>query len=605
MNLNENQKHAITSTKQKILVMAGAGSGKTTVLTMRIKHLITQGISPSEICAFTFTNKAARQMEFKLTDLTQLPTISTFHSFCYNWIVNPEFYSLLHFTKPPTLISDADKSISISKILNELNPTVSPTPFVQAISKLKNKGIVEGMKEEDHLLLNQVYQQYQRLLRKSNAIDFDDMIPLFISLFHQSKLVQELSSVKYLLIDECQDINPIQYELIQLLSKKYQHVFMVGDEDQLIYSFRNSTLSLLKDFQATCDEVIILNQNYRCNQEILKKANQLIAYNTNRLPKNLISTIPPLDKIHYQNFDTTKEEAAFIATTIQSFLSNGTLAKDIAVLYRNNAQTYVLEKELQALHIPYQLYGGKPFFEYKEIRSILNTYRLLWNPRNEIAFGSIYNVNQRIEYYQYKEFMRDYYNQTKNLIEFASNYPRFEQLGEALLTLQTRLIQKEDIFQSLLDLLNYTKYLKQSPQQSLEFQRLIALKEMIEHLDNSNLEDSFNQMLLENINETNRHSISLLTIHKAKGLEFDTVFLMGMNEGILPSITESIQALEEERRLCYVAITRAKQRLYLSSSTIHYQYGIIQKLKPSSFLIEAGIDITSPYTFFGNYWYNK
>lgn len=401
------------------------------------------------------------------------------------------------------------------------------------------------------------------------------------------------------------DINPIQYELIQLLSKKYQHVFMVGDEDQLIYSFRNSTLSLLKDFQATCDEVIILNQNYRCNQEILTKANQLIAHNTNRLPKNLISTIPPLDNIHYQNFDTTKEEAAFIAATIQSFLSNGTLANDIAVLYRNNAQVYVLEKELQALQIPYQLYGGKPFFEYKEIRSILNTYRLLWNPRNEIAFGNIYNVNQRIEYYQYKEFIRDYHNQTKNLIEFASNYPRFEQLGQALLNLQTRLIQKEDIFQALLDLLHYTKYLKQSSQQSSEFQRIIALKEMIEQLDSSNLEDSFNQMLLDNQNETIRQSISLLTIHKAKGLEFDTVFLIGMNEGILPSITEPIPALEEERRLCYVAITRAKQRLYLSSSTIHYQYGIIQKLKPSSFLIEAGIDISSPYTFFGNYWYNK
>lgn len=605
MNLNENQKQAITSTKPKIFVMAGAGSGKTTVLTERIKHLITLGISPNDICAFTFTNKAAKQMEFKLTTLPNLPTISTFHSYCYSWIVNHEFFPLLDFTKQPTLISEIDKGKILSQILKDNHITYYNLPFVQAISKIKNKGKVEIIREEDSLILNQVYQQYQSILRKSNAIDFDDMIPLFIELYHKSKLVEELSQVKYLLVDECQDTNPVQYELINLLSSKYQNIFMVGDEDQLIYSFRNSNLAILKDFQNTCDEVIILNQNYRCNQEILTKANQLISHNTNRLSKNLISTISSLHQIQYHDFDTTKEEAIFVATTIQELLSKGTQPKDIAVLYRNNAQSYVLEKELQALHIPYQLYGGKPFFEYKEIRSILHTYRLLFNPRNEIAFGSIYNTNQKIEYYQYKQFMKDYQNQTKNLIEYASTYPRFEQLGQALLKLQNKFDKKEDIFQDLLELLYYTKYLKHSNQQSQEYQRIIALKEMINSLETINLEDSFNQMLLDNQTEVFKQTISLLTIHKAKGLEFDTIFLIGANEGILPSPTQTIEALEEERRLCYVALTRAKQRLYLSSSSIHYSNGNIQKLKPSSFLIEAGIATTTLYTFFGNYWYNK
>ena len=603
MNLNENQIQAITSTKQKILVMAGAGSGKTTVLTERIRYLIQQGISPNDICAFTFTNKAARQMEFKLTDLPNLPTISTFHSYCYSWIVNHEFYPLLNFTKMPTLISETDKAQIIKKILLELQPIYSNLPFTDSISKIKNKAPIPHIKEEDELILNQVYQQYQSTLRQSNAIDFDDMIPLFIELYHKSKLVRELSQAKYLLVDECQDTNPIQYELIKLISSTYQNIFMVGDEDQLIYSFRSSNIKILKDFQNICDEVIILNQNYRCNQEILTKANQLISHNTNRLFKNLISSIAALHQIHYQNFDTTKEEAKYVATTIQALLSKGTT--DIAILYRNNAQCYPLEHELQLLHIPYQLYGGKPFFEYKEIRSILHTYRLLFNPRNEIAFSNLYTTHQKIEYYQYKQFIKDYHNQTKNLIDYAATYPKFEQLGQSLQTLKIKLNQKEDIYQDLLDLLNYTKYLKTSNQQSSEYQRLMALKEMLENLDSSNLEDSFNQMLLDNANEIKRSSISLLTIHKAKGLEFDTVFLIGMNEGILPTINPTPENLEEERRLAYVALTRAKQRLYLTSSTIHYSYGNLQKLKPSSFLIEAGIDITTPYTFFGNYWYNK
>lgn len=615
-DLNQNQLRAVTSNNKKILVMAGAGSGKTKVLTTRIMHQLKQGASTFDICAFTFTNKAASEMKWRLEAMIKKegleiepPIISTFHSYCYSFISYQDFYFDLGFTKRPEVIMDSDKEKIIQNILSQYEEDYSDIPFVKNISRVKNGAKLEGIKEKDILMFNTVYHEYQEALLASNSLDFDDMIPMFIKLCKTNKMFKDLVQTKYLLIDECQDTNQIQYELINILSERYGNVFMVGDEDQLIYSFRSSDVAILKDFQLFADEVIILNQNYRCNQDILNHANKLIEYNPNRLKKELFSEIKTIKNVEYKEFTSTNDEAITVAYRIKELVDSGFKYSDIAILYRNNNQSYTIEKELNGLDIPYQLFGGKPFFEYKDVKSIIYTYRLLFNPKNEIAFMNIYNFNYKIEVYEYQIFMNDYKLQSLDLITYAANYkynPKFQKLGLDLMQLKKDLehLSNYDFFLKLLEVLHYNKYLKESNKQKPQYSRIMALKDMIQNLERNDLEDSFNQMILDNQKQNPNNKVSLLTIHKAKGLEFEVVFVIGFNEGILPGYQKQGKELEEERRLGYVAITRAKQQLYLYCSIIHFINGNMTKLKPSSFLVEAGINEANSMDFFRNHWYN-
>lgn len=611
--LNPNQLKAVTSLKPKILVMAGAGSGKTKVLTTRIKYLLDIGASVSDICAFTFTNKAAREMKWRLeqmikSDNVETPTISTFHSFCYSFLSHPEFFYKLGFTKRPAIVEDSTKSEIIRDILSKYEEDYSNIPFVKAISQIKNKAKVTDVNDKDLVILNTIYYQYQERLMSSNMIDYDDMIPLFMKLC-EDQMFRNLVQTKYILVDEAQDTNQIQYELVKLLSEQNGNLFLVGDSDQLIYSFRSSDIAILNDFQDNCDEIIILNQNYRCNQDILKHANKLIDFNSNRIKKELFSEIETLKKVEFRQFASTSEEAMTVAYAIKSMIKDGMNPKDIGILYRNNNQSYLIEKELNNLKIPYTLYGGKPFFEYKEIRTIIYTYRLLFNPKNEIAFENIYNSITSIEAFEYGSFIDDYHKQDFDIISFAANYIsniKFQKLGLRLLKLQEQItkLSPTDFFMELLQILHFNKYLKTSNQQKPQYARIMALRDMIHELKVNELEDSFNQMILDNIKINPNNTVSLLTIHKAKGLEFEVVFVIGFNEGILPGYNKIGADLEEERRLGYVAITRAKQQLYLYCSIIHFINGNISKLKPSSFLIEAGIKEANTMSYFGNYGYN-
>lgn len=611
--LNPNQLKAVISLKPKILVMAGAGSGKTKVLTTRIKYLLDIGASVSDICAFTFTNKAAREMKWRLeqmikADNVETPTISTFHSFCYSFLSHPEFFYKLGFTKRPAIVEDSTKSEIIRDILSKYEEDYSNIPFVKAISQIKNKAKVTDVNDKDLVILNTIYYQYQERLMSTNMIDYDDMIPLFMKLC-EDQMFRNLVQTKYILVDEAQDTNQIQYELVKLLSEQYGNLFFVGDSDQLIYSFRSSDIAILNDFQNNCDEIIILNQNYRCNQDILNHANKLIDFNSNRIKKELFSEIETLKRVEYRQFASTSEEAMTVAYSIKSMIKDGMNPKDIGILYRNNNQSYLIEKELNNLKIPYTLYGGKPFFEYKEIRTIIYTYRLLFNPKNEIAFENIYNSITSIEAFEYGSFIDDYHKQDLDIINFAANYTsniKFQKLGLRLLKLQEQItkLSPTDFFMELLQVLHFNKYLKTSNQQKPQYARIMALRDMIHELKVNELEESFNQMILDNLKTNPNNTVSLLTIHKAKGLEFEVVFVIGFNEGILPGYNKIGADLEEERRLGYVAITRAKQQLYLYCSIIHFINGNISKLKPSSFLIEAGIKEANTMSYFGNYGYN-
>ena len=614
--LNENQLKAVLTNEKKVLVMAGAGSGKTKVLTTRINYLIDEDVDEREICAFTFTNKAAKEMKWRLNAMLKRETgviISTFHSFCYSFLMEGMFYTKLGFSNKPSIIFDDDKSKIIKEIVSKYNKDYSNIPFVSAISKIKNRAKVTGLDREDMFILNAVYYEYQERLRNSNSIDFDDMIPLVIELARNDEEFRSIIQCRYLLIDECQDTNQVQYELIKLLSEEFGNVFMVGDEDQLIYTFRNSDIAIIKDFERIADEVIILNQNYRCSKSILELANSLIKYNPNRISKNLVSDIEPMVKVEFREWASQMDEAEGVADKIKELVKKqGISYKDIAILYRNNNQSYVIEKELNKRKIPYEMYGGKPFFDYKDIKTIIHTYRLIMDPYNEIALSNIYNQPvPMIEAVEYGIFIEHYHtNKRMNLIEFACHYglnPKIQELGMKLMKLRDlfKVLSNEDFYMELLSVLKYNKYLKESNHQKKEYARLMAFKEMLRDVSKDDFQDSFNAMLLDNKEYKTNDTVSLLTMHKAKGLEFQVVFVIGFNDGIIPGYVRKSSDLEEERRLGYVAITRAKQYLYLYCSIVHYINGNITKLKPSIFIEEAGIEKSPATKFFSGYSYNK
>ena len=508
------------------------------------------------------------------------------------------------------IMFEDQKEETINHILKKYEEDYSDIPFIKAISKIKNGSNIDDISEEDLVIVNTVYEEYQEKLKTSNMVDFDDMIILFIELCKISETFKELVQTKFLLVDECQDTNHTQYELIKLMSEDYGNVFMVGDESQLIYSFRNSSIEILRDFQRNADAVYILNQNYRCNKAILNAANSLIDYNPDRVKLELFSDIETKYPIVFHQYGTQNDEAFEVANEIKNLIDKKLVEpNDIAVLYRNNNQAYALEHELNKLNIHYTKSGGKQLFSYREIQAIINTYRVLFNPYNIIAFENMFNYPKGCEYVYYKNFIDAYNKQSKDLITFASTFAinkHFQNLGFNLLMLQDemKLYDNEKFFLRLLEVLGYSRFIKESNKQKPQYTRIMALLDMIKELPKDDLEEAFNQMILENLDKPGKVGISLLTMHRSKGLEFNTVFIIGCNDEIIPGFSKGAER-EEQRRTCYVAITRAKERLYISCSQIHFINGMIKKMKPSSFLVEAGIKEASSVQFFGNYWYNK
>lgn len=609
--LNQKQFEAVTTNEKKVLVMAGAGSGKTKVLTNRIRYLIDNGESEYNVVAFTFTNKAALEMKNRLNKDMQREIksfIGTFHSFCYSYI--RDFYYVLGFEYKPDVIDDVESGKILREIIDKYDKKLSTTPFKKAISRMKNKSKIDDIKDVDLLLLNSIYHDYQDKLKASSVIDFDDMIPLFIELYHKDQNVQDLCSFKYILVDECQDTNEVQFELINTLSEYNNNIFMVGDEDQLIYSFRNSTIEIINNFKNEA-HVIVLDINYRCHDVILKKANILISHNANRMKKDLSSVIKDGLGIKYKHFDAQIQEAKDVAETILKIQNNN---NTIAILYRNNRQSFMIEKELNKAKIPYKIYKDNSMFNETIIIGLINTIRLLFNPKNEISFKLMYNApNNHIEISEYNQFIHDYHLQNKDLIEYSSIYlnPKIRTLGTRLKQLKDNLDTYQDskhFLTDLLEIMHYYGYFKEYKSRNAEYDLVVDFESMIKDVAVKDLYDFLNDIYLENnINDKEVNTkVSLMTIHKAKGLEFDTVFVIGCNQEIIPGPTAKKDIIEEERRLFYVAMTRARKCLYLYSSTINFISGQVKYHKPSQFIIEADIDIaTKLNNFFGKYHNNR
>lgn len=609
-NLNKEQIEAVTSIDGPILVMAGAGSGKTKVLTNRIAYLINQGINDYNILAITFTNKAAKEMRDRVNLLIKDPKsfIGTFHSLGLRIIRENNTY--LNLPSNFTIIDSDDVLVVIKKIIKDMNldpKQYNPSYIRNRISFIKNQTLTDI--EIERLLntpmdkvVKEVYYKYNKKLLESASVDFDDLLLLPVKLFesHHEILEHYQDKFKYILIDEYQDTNPVQYKLSVMLSNKYKNIFVVGDMNQSIYAFRQADyrniINFEKDFK-NC-KVIKLEHNYRSTNTILEAANEVIKHNKERKDLKLYSDKGEGVKIKYLRSYDEKHEIALVIDEIKDLLTQGYDFKDFAILYRTNGQSRAIEEVFMSKGIPYKVFGSYYFYNRKEIKDLLSYLRLIYNPSDEISLRRVINVPKRgIGDSSIKELEDKATKENISMFEALSTKKELE-----FKTIIEELIKKSDslslteLIDEVLDKTGIKAELEASKsledearlEYLMEFKSITASFE--ERTGSVNLGDFLEEVSL--ISDISNHTedgdaVTLMTLHSAKGLEFPVVFLVGMEEGIFPhnmSIMEN--NLEEERRLCYVGITRAKDRLYITNAKRRMLYGKDNMNLPSRFISE-------------------
>lgn len=633
--LNERQRAAVTAIAGPVLVIAGPGSGKTKALTHHIAYLMATGARPEEILAVTFTNKATEEMrervhkllslevyksapyQLKNLQIYQLPFtpldttrltgfIGTFHSFAA-MVLRQEAGEIGY--KPNFTIFDEDDSLALVKeVMKELNFNTKnfPPPMVAAvIGDLKNDLIAwqeyEGREAADRFprTIAQIYEEYQRRLKFSNAMDFDDLIFNVVRLFRAKAhaLEQWQDRFRYIHIDEYQDTNTSQYELTRLLAAKYRNLFAIGDDSQAIYGWRHADYRNILNFERDWPEaqVIFLEENYRSTPEILEAANSVIAKNKNQKPKtswtNNQAGVPP--DVHAANH--AQGEAEFVAAEARELHRRGLPWREIAILYRTNAQSRLLEEVMLEKNIPYIIIGNIRFFERREVKDVIAYLRYLQNPDDRLSEKRIVNVPTRgIGPKTYLAYLGG--NRTKLPEREAQKIAAFEKTVARLR--EDR--QKKTLAQFLRYLIitvKYEDYLRDfSPDGEARIENIRELVSLARKYDQLPLEEASTKLLEEialaseqDQLKGNDARLKLMTLHSAKGLEFGAVFVTGLEEGILPhaKAIEAGQAeLEEERRLCYVGMTRAKERLYLTWAIRRTIFGETQTNMPSRFLFE-------------------
>ena len=624
--LNEPQKEAVCHTEGPLLVLAGAGSGKTRVLTRRIAYLISKGVAPWNILAVTFTNKAAQEMrervETLVGEIARSIWVHTFHTACVR-ILRHEIEAL-GYTKNFAIFDSQDQLTVVKGVLKELNisdKNFQPRAVLNSISAAKNELIDADAyfhKAADFWsnTVAEVYKLYQKRLKANNGLDFDDLIMLTVRLFreHPEILEKYQDRFRYILIDEYQDTNHAQYTLVNLLASKYRNLCVVGDDDQSIYSFRSADIRNILEFERDFPEVkvIKLEQNYRSTQTILHAANEVIRHNRGRRPKRLWTENIAGDNILEYSAADDREEAWFVAEEISNLVRNkGYKYSDFALLYRTNAQSRSFEEALIQRNLPYRVIGGLRFYERKEIKDILAYLRLVANPDDQISLNRIINVPKRgIGESTFERFIYFLQDNNYSVLEGFSHLEEIPSLtARAIKPLSTfyhmllgwlmkrDTVSVKELSETILKESGYLQELRNEGTVEAE-SRLENLEEFlaltIEFERNS--DDKSLAAFLETVAlvsdvdnyEPDADAVVLMTLHSAKGLEFPVVFLVGMEEGIFPhsrSLLESAE-LEEERRLCYVGITRAKQRLYVTHASQRVMYGNYTNSVPSRFLLE-------------------
>ena len=622
--LNEEQRKAAEKVDGPVLILAGAGSGKTRTVTYRIAHMIKElGISPLNIMALTFTNKAAKEMKERAENLigpeSQNLVVSTFHSFSVRLL---KTYSerIGYGTNFNIYDVDDQKSIinKIKKELNIGNDELTPSKIANKISKLKEEGIgvneLENkidLKISSNRIFHSVYKRYNEVLKSNNAMDFSDLLLNAKKLLEDPYVLERVQErYKYIIVDEYQDTNDIQYEIVSKIALKYKNICVVGDEDQSIYAFRGANINNILNFERDYKNafVVKLEQNYRSTKTILNAANEIIKNNKSSKGKKLWTDRDKGEKIKVYNAQNIYDEATFIINEIKSKKNFGIQYKDMTILYRTNAQSRILEERLLNSNIPYKIYGGMQFFQRKEIKDILSYMSLLNNRSDNYNFLRVINSPKRsigdktlekieknannkgvslLDSLLYvdeveglrvstKDKLKQFYNMMNEIHSGLEEYT-LKEIFDEIMT-KTKYIDfiednKEDRIKNIEELLNsIIESEKQNPGISLS-----------EYLDMISLTTT-----TDNLEET-ENFVKLMTVHSSKGLEFDYVYLAGMEDGLFPSCNfeTTEDEIEEERRLCYVAVTRAKKELYVTHSSERMVWGQMNyMIKPSRFLSE-------------------
>lgn len=625
--LNKEQQQAVQHTEGPLLILAGAGSGKTKVLTVRIAHLLAQGVNPYEILAITFTNKAAKEMKSRVEglvgDVANRIWLSTFHSFCAKFL-RFELDNFLGYNSNFTIYDTSDSQAVIKAALKALNLDDKYYPvgaMIGAISDAKNKLLfASDFRKQARDFYQQkvadVYEYYERELRKNNALDFDDLLLVAVKLLQSNEAVLDKYSkrFRYVMIDEYQDTNHAQYLLAKLLASHWKNIAVVGDADQSIYAWRGADIQNILDFEKdypNCTS-IKLEQNYRSTKIILDAANAVIENNEGRPKKNLWTDKTEGAKIQHFTAQSEHEEAAFIGDTIaKKHDIHGVPYGDMAILYRTNAQSRVLEEALIKRALPYTMVGGTKFYNRKEIKDVLAYLRVLYNPFDDLSLLRIINVPKRSIGATTVAKLQDYAraNGTSLFMTLTQLHlvdtikgktkEKLEEFGILIFTLVAEMEDKTvlDILESILDRTGYLAQLEEStdPQDQARAENIGELLSVAKDFQDTNptgtVEDFLEQVALVNdvdSFEQEESKVTLMTLHAAKGLEFPIVFLGGLEEGLFPHSRTLMnpEEIEEERRLAYVGITRAEKELYISNATTRTVFGRTSSYLPSRFIDE-------------------
>lgn len=613
--LNDEQRKAVLAEDGPLLILAGAGSGKTSVLTTKVAYLIKEkGANPKNIVAITFTNKAAKEMKERIIKLVGRDgydiQISTFHSFGLRII--KENYERLGYDKNFTIIDSDDSLTIIKKIMKDMNidtTRCNPKFIKNQISSCKNEMVTPDkyqklVNDEVSDITYKVYKKYQETLIRNNSLDFDDLLVKPIELFtkHPDVLQNYQELFKYIFIDEYQDTNEAQYLLSKMISAKYKNICVVGDDSQSIYSWRGANFRNILNFEKDYKDakVILLEQNYRSTKTILNAANSVIKNNIQKKDKNLWTDNETGEKIKYVRAVDEKDEASFVTREIKSLKEQGISLDDIAVLYRTNAQSRTIEEGFLNSNIPYRIVGAFAFYSRKEIKDLLAYLKLIYNPKDNVSLMRIINYPKRgigaktidnlsMDAVLNNASMFDSISKGKEL-EFKNLILKMKEESDSLSLTETidMVLDKSGIKADLES--------EHTLEADIRLENLNEFKSITKTFEEesgiASLEDFLNEVsLVSDVNdqkENNTPKVTLMTIHAVKGLEFQYVFVVGMEENIFPHVNcvEGQDGIEEERRLCYVAITRAKKKLYLINALKRMLFGRTSVNMPSRFISE-------------------
>ncbi|MDX8046814.1 DNA helicase PcrA [Gracilibacillus sp. S3-1-1] len=632
--LNKEQREAVQHTEGPLLIMAGAGSGKTRVLTHRIAYLLDEkDVSPGSILAITFTNKAAREMKERIAGLVgsygENMWVSTFHSMCVR-ILRRDI-DRIGYSRNFSILDSSDQLTVIKNIVKDKNidaKKFEPRAILGTISSAKNELVTpekyaESVNDFYARQVSEVYTEYQRRLRKNQALDFDDLIMQTIHLFKRVPEILEYYQrrFQYIHVDEYQDTNHAQYSLVKQLAARFQNLCVVGDSDQSIYAWRGADISNILSFEKDYPSarVVLLEQNYRSTKSILQAANQVIENNAGRKPKNLWTENQNGNKIRYFQASTEREEGLFVAERIEELIrGNHYKHKDIAILYRTNAQSRAIEETFMKANIPYQMVGGTKFYDRKEIKDLLAYLRLIVNPDDDISFARVVNVPKRgigktsmdkleayaaandISFYtavQEVDFIGVSAKAAKSLMEFGQMIKNWEQ--------QQEFLSATDMVAEVIEKTGYEEMLhnERSIEAETRLENIEEFKTVTKHFEETNDDKTLVNFLtdLALVSDIDRmdddptadDSVTMMTLHAAKGLEFPVVFLIGMEESVFPhsrSLMDEEQ-MQEERRLAYVGITRAEEMLHVSHAKMRTLFGRTNMNPISRFIDEIPADL--------------